>query len=41
VAAWVQLYKASGGGWDGTLAVADATTPAGAAAEPDSNSRQP
>jgi outer membrane protein TolC len=41
VAAWVQLYKASGGGWDGTLAMADATTPAGAAAEPDSNPRQP
>ncbi|WP_157263544.1 efflux transporter outer membrane subunit [Azohydromonas aeria] len=40
VAAWVQLYKASGGGWDGALAVADAaaaTAATGGAAANESN----
>lgn len=43
VAAWVQLYKASGGGWDGSLAVAANTSGTGAAgtAAPESNFRQP
>jgi outer membrane protein TolC len=38
VASWVQLYKASGGGWDGSLAVADASAPAVA---PESHSSKP
>lgn len=49
VAAWVQLYKASGGGWDGSLAVAAdanaALTPpvsaATAATAPESNANKP
>jgi outer membrane protein TolC len=40
VAAWVQLYKASGGGWDGSLAVAAAAASAPAVAS-ESHSSKP